>query len=82
MVILFVGLMTGIIKLESVREAGKFFDCDNACYVYTCRSGTYVILGSVKPVLIPVSIITIACVFTVMGVNGVVDSVPYTIKNR
>ena len=41
MVILFIGLLTGLIPLNSVRSAGKF----NACHVYPCGSGAHVILG-------------------------------------
>ena len=52
MLILFVGLMTGIIRLESVREAGKFY-CHNACYVYTGRCGSYGIMGSIKTCACP-----------------------------
>ena len=38
--------------------------------------------GALKPVLIPVSIITIACVFTVMGVSGVVTQFLIRLKKQ
>ena len=67
MLILFVGLMTGIIRLESVREAGV---------------GLMASWGVLKPVLVPVSIITVVCVFTVMGVSGVVTQFLIKIKKN
>ena len=72
MVILFVGLMTGIIKLESVREAGKF--------LITCRSGTYVILGSVKTCSYSCEYNNNCVCIHGYGCQRSGDSVPYTIK--
>ena len=72
MIILFVGLMTGIIKLESVREAGKFLIATMPFMFIPAGVGLMSSWGVLKPVLIPVSIITIVCVFTVMGVSGMV----------
>ena len=76
MLILFVGLMTGIIRLESVREAGKFFIATMP--VMFIPAG----VGLIKPVLVPVSIITVVCVFTVMGVSGVVTQFLIKIKKN
>ena len=55
MVILFAGLLTGLIKLDAVKEAGRFL-----------------ILSwlNLKPILVPICIITVATIFTVMGVSG------------
>lgn len=82
MVILFVGLMTGIIKLESVREAGKFLIATKAVMFIPAGVGLMSSWGALKPVLIPVSIITIACVFTVMGVSGVVTQFLIRLKKQ
>ena len=38
--------------------------------------------GVLKPVLVPVSIITVVCVFTVMGVSGVVTQFLIKIKKN
>lgn len=82
MVILFVGLMTGIIKLESVREAGKFLIATMPVMFMPAGVGLMSSWGALKPVLIPVSIITIACVFTVMGVSGVVTQFLIRLKKQ
>ena len=82
MVILFVGLMTGIIKLESVREAGKFLIATMPVKFIPAGVGLMSSWGALKPVLIPVSIITIACVFTVMGVSGVVTQFLIRLKKQ
>ena len=80
MVILFVGLMTG--KLESVREAGKFLIATMPVMFIPAGVGLMSSWGALKPVLIPVSIITIACVFTVMGVSGVVTQFLIRLKKQ
>lgn len=82
MVILFVGLMTGIIKLESVREVGKFLIATMPVMFIPAGVGLMSSWGALKPVLIPVSIITIACVFTVMGVSGVVTQFLIRLKKQ
>ena len=79
MLILFVGLMTGIIRLESVREAGKFFIATMPVMFIPAGVG---LMGVLKPVLVPVSIITVVCVFTVMGVSGVVTQFLIKIKKN
>ena len=78
MLILFVGLMTGIIRLESVREAGKFLPV----MFIPAGVGLMASWGVLKPVLVPVSIITVVCVFTVMGVSGVVTQFLIKIKKN
>lgn len=45
MVILFAGLLSGIIKLESVKRGRKFSYRNNACDVYSSRCRTYVIMA-------------------------------------
>lgn len=70
MILLFIGLMTGIVKLESVREAGKFLIATMPVMFIPAGVGLMSSWGVLKPVLIPVSIITVVCIFTVMGVSG------------
>ena len=82
MLILFVGLMTGIIRLESVREAGKFFIATMPVMFIPAGVGLMASWGGLKPVLVPVSIITVVCVFTVMGVSGVVTQFLIKIKKN
>ena len=72
MVLLFAGLMTGIIKIENVRDIGKFFIEIMPVMFIPAGVGLMSSWGVLKPLLIPVSIITVVCIFTVMGVSGMV----------
>ena len=55
MVILFIGLMTGLIRLDDVKDVGKFL----------IESW-----GTLKPVLLPVCAITVVTIVTVMVATG------------
>ena len=70
MVILFVGLMTGLIKLEAVKDAGKFLIEIMPVMFIPAGVGLISSWLNLKPILVPICIITVATIFTVMGVSG------------
>lgn len=70
MVILFAGLLSGIIKLESVKEAGSFLIEIMPVMFIPAGVGLMSSWLNLKPVIIPVCIITVAAIFTVMLVSG------------
>ena len=62
MVILFVGLLTGLIKLSWVKDAGKF--------LIPAGVGLMSSWGVLKPMLVPVLVVTVVAIITVMAVTG------------
>jgi holin-like protein len=70
MVILFVCLMTGIIKLDQVREAGKFLIEVMPAMFIPAGVELMVSWGVLKPMLLPVSVITVVSLLTVFAVTG------------
>lgn len=70
MVILFAGLLTGVIKLESVKEAGSFLIEIMPVMFIPAGVGLISSWINLKPIIIPVCIITVVTIFTVMGVSG------------
>ena len=70
MVILFLGLMTGIIKLESVKETGTFLIAIMPVMFIPAGVGLMESWGIMKPLLVPVCIITVVTVVTVMVATG------------
>ena len=79
MVILFAGLLSGIIKLESVKEAGSFLIEIMPVMFIPAGVGLMSSWLNLKPVIIPVCIITVAAIFTVMLVSG--DVTQYIVKH-
>lgn len=73
MVILFVCLLTGIIKLESVHDAGKILIEIMPVMFIPAGVGLMVSWGVLKPMLLPVSIITIGSLFTVIATTGLIS---------
>ena len=73
MVLLFLFLLTGIIKLDQVREAGKFLIEIMPIMFIPAGVGLISSWGVLQPVLVPVSVITVITIFTVMGVTGLVS---------
>ena len=67
MVILFIGLLSGVIKLSSVKEAGSFLIEIMPVMFIPAGVGSWL---NLKPIIIPVCIITVAAIFTVMIVSG------------
>ena len=70
MAILFTGLMTGIIKLESVKETGKFLIEIMPVMFIPAGVGIMTSWGLLKSILVPVCIITVVTIVTVMAATG------------
>ena len=70
MVILFVGLMTGHIKLSSVKEAGKFLIEIMPVMFIPAGVGLVVSWNVLKPLLSPVAIITFVSFVSVAVATG------------
>ena len=75
MVILFAGLMTGIIKLEAVRETGKFLIEIMPLMFIPAGVGLITSFGTLKRIIIPVSLITVVTIITVMAATGIVSQI-------
>lgn len=72
MLLLLILLLTGMIKLESVKETGTFLIEIMPVMFIPAGVGLMSSWGVLKPLLIPVSIITIVTIITVMAVSGTV----------
>lgn len=70
MVIMFFGLMTGIIRLESVKETGTFLVEIMPVMFIPAGVGLMESWGIMKPMLVPVCIITVVTIVTVMAATG------------
>ena len=70
MAILFIALLTGIIKLKDVRETGKFLIEIMPLMFIPAGVGLMSSWLNLKPIIIPVCIITVVTIFTVMIVSG------------
>ena len=68
--ILFIGLLSGVIKLSSVKEAGSFLIEIMPVMFIPAGVGLMSSWLNLKPIIIPVCIITVAAIFTVMIVSG------------
>ena len=80
--ILLLLLCTGALHTEDVAEVGDFFLDTMPIMFIPAGVGLMASWGVLKPVLVPVSIITVVCVFTVMGVSGVVTQFLIKIKKN
>ena len=63
-------LMTGVVKIEKVYQAGTFFNRDYVVNVYSSCCWNYRIVGSIASYYRARSIITIITTFAVMIVSG------------
>lgn len=70
MVILFICLMTGLIKLEHVKEVGKFLIEIMPVMFIPAGVGLFTSWGVLKPMLLPVCVITVVTLVTVMVATG------------
>lgn len=70
MVILFIELLSGVIKLSSVKEAGSFLIEIMPVMFIPAGVGLMSSWLNLKPIIIPVCIITVVTIFTVMIVSG------------
>lgn len=75
MSILFLGLMTKVIKLESVKETGKFLIEIMPIMFIPAGVGLMTTWGVLQPILLPVSIITAVTIITVMVATGWVSQI-------
>jgi holin-like protein len=80
MVIFFVCLMTGIIKLDQVRETGKLLIEIMPVMFIPAGVELMVSWGVLKPMLLPVSVITVVSLLTVFAVTGRVAQ--FTIRHQ
>lgn len=82
MVILFIGLLTGLILLNSVRSAGKFMIEIMPVMFIPAGVGLMSSWGNLKPVLVPVLVITVVALLTVMIATGYVSQLVIRMQKR
>lgn len=70
MILLFAGLTTGVIPLAAVKETGKFLIEIMPVMFIPAGVGLMASWGVLKPMLLPVSVITAVSLITVMGASG------------
>lgn len=70
MAILFAGLVTGAIKLEAVKETGKFLIEIMPVMFIPAGVGLMASWGVLKPMLVPVGVVTVVVLVAVMAVTG------------
>lgn len=75
MVLMFVGLMTGLIKLDSVKETGNFLIEIMPVMFIPAGVGLMTSVGTLQEILVPVSIITVVTIITVMAATGWVSQI-------
>ena len=72
MVILFIGLLTGLIKLEQVKDVGKFLIEIMPVMFIPAAVGLMESWSVIKPSLLPYIIVIIVSTIIVMAVSGLV----------
>lgn len=83
LVLMFVLLVTGVIKLEQVDSAGTFLIDIMSVMFIPAGVGLITAFDELRPILIPVLIITVVTTFFVMGVTGkVTDFVIFHSKKK
>lgn len=82
MVILFIGLLTGLIPLNSVRSAGKLMIEIMPVMFIPAGVGLMSSWGNLKPVLVPVLVITVVALLTVMIATGYVSQLVIRMQKR
>ena len=75
MVFMFILLLTRVIKLDQVRDAGKFLIEIMPVMFIPAGVGLMSSWGVLQGVLLPVSIITVITIFTVMAATGSVSQI-------
>ena len=70
MVLMFLALLTGVIKLEHVRETGKFLIEIMPLMLVPAGVGLLDSWGALRPIWIQVVVITLISTVIVMGVSG------------
>ena len=82
MVILFVGLMTGHIKLSSVKEAGKFLIEIMPVMFIPAGAGLVESWSALRPICVQVVVIMFVSTIVVMGVSGKVTQTMIEAEER
>lgn len=75
LVLMFTGLKTGIIKYEYVKDAGHFLIEIMPLMFIPSAVGLMVSWNVLKPVVLPITVITVASTVLVMAVTGKVSDV-------
>lgn len=75
MVLLFAGLMTGVVKLSSVKETGTFLIEIMPVMFIPAGVGLMTSWGKVQELLLPISVITVLTIVTVMVATGWVSQI-------
>ena len=75
LVFMFIFLLTGFIKLEQVKDAGKFLIEIMPVMFIPAGVGLMSSWSVLQSVLLPVSVITVITIFTVMAATGLVSQV-------
>lgn len=70
LVLMFLALLTGVIKLEHVRETGKFLIEIMPLMFIPAGVGLMSSWSTLKPLLLPVAVITVVTIITVMVASG------------
>ena len=70
LILMFVLLLTKVIKVDHVKETGEFLIEIMPAMFIPAGVGLMAAWGTLKPMLLPVSVITVVAVFTVMGATG------------
>ena len=70
LVLLFIGLMTGLIQLSQVQETAKFLIEIMPMMFIPAGVGLLESWGVLKPILVPVILILVVSTVLVMGVSG------------
>ena len=82
MVLLFAGLVLGIIKLDAVKETGKFLIEIMPVMFIPAGVGLMSSWGVLKPMFVPVSVVTVVVLVAVMAVTGNVSQAIIRHKRR
>ncbi|MDE7322181.1 MAG: CidA/LrgA family protein [Lachnospiraceae bacterium] len=82
MVILFVCLVTGAVKLDAVKETGRFLIEIMPVMFIPAGVGLMSSWGVLRPMLLSVSVVTVVVLVAVMAVTGRVSQAVIRRKNR
>ena len=70
MVLLFILLLTGVVKLDGVQDVGKFLIEIMPVMFIPAGVGLMASWGVLKPMLVPVVVIIVVSLVLVMGISG------------
>lgn len=70
MVLLFILLLTGVVKLDDVQDVGKFLIEIMPVMFIPAGVGLMASWGVLKPMLVPVVVIIVVSLVLVMGISG------------